>query len=280
MWTVISRGAREWVVVSLAVAVCGLACDDGGPIEPSTAVARPSDGSLGVDGRAVPAPERWTRRFVPPEADKYDSDRDAWVPESQADNGPETEPGMVIWEVSEFQPGSEPTAEQRRAADDLVERCYAAALRHGWDDFEKGAADGFSPVDRHHYRNDEFMLDDRVLDPDHPETLMYYATPEGQRLAGMMFFARDRDARGRQIGGPLTIWHYHSWFRAQCVVKGLSQNWSVDGKCAKGVPSHRSGEMMHVWLVDHPSGRFATPMFLPYPILSAGLEKRLRERGF
>ena len=76
------------------------------------------------------------------------------------------------------------------------------------------------------------------------------------------------------------LWHYHSWFRPQCVVDGLSMGWSIDGKCGKGVPSHFSGEMMHVWLLDHPGGRFATPMFLPYEVIGRGLEKRQRERGF
>ena len=121
-----------------------------------------------------------------------------------------------------------------------------------------------------------------LIDPDHPEYLMYYATPpEGkQRLAGFMFYARNRKARGPEIGGPLTIWHYHSWLRPQCVVDGLAVNWSVDGKCERGVPSQYSGEMMHVWLLEHPQGDFATPMYLPHDLLMQGLERRLEERGF
>jgi hypothetical protein len=63
-------------------------------------------------------------------------------------------------------------------------------------------------------------------------------------------------------------------------VNGLSVKWSVGGKCEKGVPSQYSGEMMHVWLIDHPEGDFATPMSLPTDVLVRGLEKRLRERGF
>jgi hypothetical protein len=95
-----------------------------------------------------------------------------------------------------------------------------------------------------------------------------------------MFYARSREARGPQIGGPLTIWHYHTWLRPQCVVDGLSVNWSVGGKCKRGVPSQYSGEMMHVWLVDHPLGPFASPMYLPSEYLMRGLERRLEERGF
>jgi hypothetical protein len=38
--------------------------------------------------------------------------------------------------------------------------------------------------------------------------------------------------------------------------------------------------MMHVWLVDHPLGPFASPMYLPSEYLMRGLERRLEERGF
>jgi hypothetical protein len=189
---------------------------------------------------------------------------------------------MVIWEVSEYPPGSVPTAEQVTAADDLVERCYAAAPRHRWHEYDRGLADGYRRVDAYHYRNDEFMLDDQVLNPDRPEVLMYYPTPpDGEkRLAGFMFYARNREVRGPQIGGPRTLWHYHTWLRPQCVVDGLSVNWSMDGKCKRGIPSQYSGEMMHVWLVDHPEGDFASAMYVPTDVLMRGLQRRLEERGF
>jgi hypothetical protein len=236
---------------------------------------------------APPAPlgPRWVHRFVPKGLAKYQPEEDRWRPE-----GPrirESTPGMVVWEVSEISPGTLPTAAQQRTADDFVERCFEAAVRHGWDRFERALSDGYRSVDRHHYRNDEYMLDDRVLDPDHPEVLMFYTTPpvgtetEGrQRLAGFMFYAKNREARGPQFGGPLTIWHYHSWFRPQCVVDGLAVNWSIDGKCKRGSLSYFSGEMVHVWLIDRKEGRFATPMFIPRHKLEPMLAQRLEERGF
>jgi hypothetical protein len=225
---------------------------------------------------------RWVHRYVPTGIEHYRPEEDRWRPESEVPRGRVTTRGMVVWEVSEYPPGSTPTPDQAAAADALIERCYAAALRHGWHRYERGLEDGYRKIDSHHYRNDEFMLDDHVLDPDRPEALMYYATPpDGQQhLAGFMFYASSREARGPQIGGPLTIWHYHSWHRPQCVVDGLSVNWSVDGRCKRGVPSQYSGEMMHVWLIDHPDGPFGTPMFLPYEFLEEGLQRRLEERGF
>ena len=244
---------------------------------PETASTPPSAG----DTASGDAP-RWVHRYVPPGLKKYRSEEDRWRPESEVSRDPESTPGMVIWEVSEYPPGTTATPEQQRAADEFVERCYAAALRHGWDRVERGLADGYRRVDQSHYRKDEFMLDEHVLDPDRPEVLMYYPTPpDGKsQLAGLMFYARNREARGPQFGGPLTIWHYHTWHRSQCVVDGLGIGWSIQGKCEQGEPSFFSGEMIHVWLIDHPEGRFATPMHLPLDVLEPALEKRRRERGF
>ena len=221
-------------------------------------------------------------RYVLKELEHYRPKDDRWVPEPETSRKRVTTKGMVIWEVSGYPPGSVPTPDQVAAADELVERSYEAALRHGWHEYERGLADGYRKIDAYHYRNDDFMLDDHVLNPDRPEVLMYYPSPpDGERrLTGLMFYARNREARGPQIGGPLTIWHYHTWLRPQCVVDGLFVKWTVGGKCERGVPSQYSGEMMHVWLIDHPQGAFATPMILPNDLVMRGLENRLEERGF
>jgi hypothetical protein len=228
------------------------------------------------------ASKRWVHRYVPTGIGHYLPEQDRWVPESEEHHAPVTAPGMIVWEVSEYPPGSVPTPAQLAAGDDMIERCYEAALRHGWHEYDRGLADGYRSIDSYHYRNDEYMVDDHVIDPDRPEALMYIATPpDGQQhLAGIMFYAKNREARGPQFGGPLTIWHWHTWLRPQCIVDDLSVNWSVNGKCKRGVPDQYSGEMMHVWLVDHPVGPFGSPMFLPYKDLIAGLEKRFEERGF
>ena len=127
-------------------------------------------------------------------------------------------------------------------------------------------ADGYRLMfeDNRHYEKREYIFDDRVLDPEHPEFLMYYGTPSGKQLAGFMFYARTHDSRGPQIGGNITLWHYHVWSTRMCLLHGML---SVDvadegGRCARGAPSHRSPEMIHVWLFDHPQGRFATSMHL------------------
>jgi hypothetical protein len=220
--------------------------------------------SLGCGREADPiVQDRYARRVVP-----FDPE---WKRESEIPVGPQRYPRMVMWEVSNYSPESAPTPEQQRAADDLIERCRAAAVAHGWQDPEKGVADGFLRPrgpdgklipDDHHHRNDAHMLDDRILDCDRPEYLMYHPTSDGaMELAGFMFFARTPTEHGPQVGGPLTVWHYHKWSVAQCMVDDLLDvGWATDGSCETGVPSHRSAEMLHVWMIDRPNGPFSSSM--------------------
>jgi hypothetical protein len=218
-------------------------------------------------------PDRYARKFLPFVA--------GWRLESEIPAKIQESPHMVIWEVSEFPPETKATPAQRRAADDLVERCRAAAVAHGWHDYDRGLADGYhlprdsqgGVLDARHYRNDAFVLDNATLDPERPEYLMYYPTPDGtQQLVGFMFFGRQQAARGPQIGGPLTVWHYHIFKTKQCLTEGILQGgWAVDGKCEKGVGYHRSAEMLHVWLIDRPLGAFSTSMWLKNPM---GLDAR------
>ncbi|HKQ97019.1 MAG TPA: hypothetical protein VJV75_04015 [Candidatus Polarisedimenticolia bacterium] len=183
---------------------------------------------------------------------------------------------MRMLEVSRF-PGVEPTPAQKQAAEEMVKRCYAAAEKHGWYDFAKATADGFKlkVSDDTHYNNIDNLFDDRVLDPDRPEYLMYYDSPDGKVLAGFMFVPRSNTEEGPQFGGPLTRWHYHTWGSPICLVKGIYDTGApVDGKCDMGAPSYRSPEMLHVWLLDHPQGPFATGMGLS----DALIDRLLRER--
>lgn len=220
-------------------------------------------------------PDRFARRFLP-----FDPE---WRRESEIPPTPQRYPRMVMWEVSNYAPGAAPSPEQQRAADELVARCRAAAAAHGWHDYEKGIADGFLPPrgsdgevnpHDHHHRSDAHMLDDRVLDCERPEYLMYHPDARGAKeLVGFMFYARTPTERGPQIGGPLTVWHFHKWSIAQCMIDDLIDvGWALDGRCAEGVPSHRSAEMLHVWLVDRPGGPFSTSMRMDEVLEMEGID--------
>lgn len=207
-----------------------------------------------------------------------------WQHESRIPAEPQETPAMVIWEVSRFSPGGEPSPEQKRFSEDLVARSFAAAEKNGWMDFEKGTRAGYIKLfgDRHHYVNKEYILDDAILDPERPEFLMYYDRPEGKKLVGFMFLARKPDEKGPQVGGPRTVWHYHIWADKICLLNGLMVVGLPDeeGACTQGNPGHRSPEMMHIWLVDHPSGPFGTEMRIDPNLLGKLLEKRRAQRGY
>ncbi len=193
---------------------------------------------------------------------------------------PQKKPKMVIWEVTQYPPGAQPTPEQREAAKQLIERSERAAVEQDWENFDHAHAEGFRmlPGDRRHYYNREYILDDRILDPERPEFLMYYDAPEGKRLVGYMFYARTLTERGPQIGGPLTVWHYHVWSHAACLVRGVAPGGLFrDGPCPEGlVRTRRSPEMLHVWLIDRPNGPFSTSMFLPPAEVQQLLDDRAR----
>ena len=171
--------------------------------------------------------------------------------------------GQETYEVTQF-PKEQPTPEQRRRAEELIEKSRASAKRHGWFEYDNAEKDGFNllPADNIHYVNRAFALDDVQLDPDRPEFLLFLDTPTGKRLAAFMFLARGPGDHGVQVGGPLTLWHYHAWIDPVCllerrIVIGFSDR---SGLCGNGVPMTRSPEMMHVWLIKNPGGPFATSM--------------------
>jgi len=190
---------------------------------------------------------------------------------------PQKKPAMLIYEVTQY-PGIEPTDEQRAAAEALRNASLLAATQRGWYDFETGLSAGYAPMfsDDVHYVNESFVFDDAELDPERPEFLMYYQTPQGMSLVGFMFYVARPLERGKQIGGSLTTWHYHVWSRPQCLLGDLlAVNVpNLGGECAQGVPRTRSPEMLHVWLIEHPEGPFATRMQIRPKLLTRLIEQR------
>ncbi len=181
-----------------------------------------------------------------------------WVAETQ-DNINSL--GFGMFELSQF-PDLRATPEQQKNADELVTNSIQNALRRGWFDQKNAFADGFELMfdDETHYINKTYIMDSEVLNPERPEFLMYYSTKKGPVLMGIMYGAFER---GPQVGGPLTLWHYHLG-RVSCYENGRFPLSDLDanGKCGKGVPLGKSPEMLHVWFFKHPDGPFATRMTL------------------
>ena len=192
---------------------------------------------------------------------------------SQHDRSTHVEITAEMIEVNSYSDQPIPTAEQRQMAKELLNDSYEAAVENGWFDYSNGLIDGFKPMfsSPNHYIHEEYMLDDEILNPNKPEFLMYYDTLSGKKLVGYMYFVRTPDEVGPQIGGSLTVWHYHVWDKPFCMFEGMYVVGKPDaeGVCAKGNPELKSPEMMHVWFVDHPDGPFASRMDLPLEVLES-----------
>ena len=110
-----------------------------------------------------------------------------------------------------------------------------------------------------HYVNVDYFDDGRILDPDHPESLVYQPDGKGGKklTAAMYMLAPDQTLDDvPDIGGKLTQWHIHNnlCFNAQGRVAGLRQN---NGECGPGLNKGSEAPMIHVWIEPHPCGPFA-----------------------
>jgi hypothetical protein len=112
-----------------------------------------------------------------------------------------------------------------------------------------------------HFHNRRYASDGRVLDPERPESLVYYQPPNGERKLVGTLFLMPSGQPGPQFGGPLTVWHTHAnpCFNAQQTRLAAFAN--AQGQCPAGtILRETTAPMLHVWLVDNPGGVFANEM--------------------
>jgi hypothetical protein len=110
--------------------------------------------------------------------------------------------------------------------------------------------DGLAGID-FHASNPAYEKDGRILDPAHPETLVYAVAPNGQPvLMGAMFLMPQIGQPGPTVGGPLTVWHAHEDVCIALTPPGLSGLLSPLGTCPVGsILLPRTAEMIHIWIV-------------------------------
>ncbi len=115
--------------------------------------------------------------------------------------------------------------------------------------------DGF--LGHEHYLNIANMNDDKLLDPDYPESLVYDTSVTPKKLVAAMFMMDSGDtlADVPELGGELTQWHVHDnlCFNGARVA-GLTDQ---DGNCGAGLTKGAATPMIHVWIEPHPCGPFA-----------------------
>jgi hypothetical protein len=105
--------------------------------------------------------------------------------------------------------------------------------------------DGFLGLE--HSLNQANMNDDKLLDPDYPESLVYDTSVTPKKLVAAMFMMNPGDtlADVPELGGKLTQWHVHdNLCFAGPQVAGLTD---AEGNCAAGLTKGAETPMIHVW---------------------------------
>ncbi len=158
-------------------------------------------------------------------------------------------PGTIFTAV----PARDATPAEQAAATDLVRAARTALARYA--DPAVAAADGYrvdglAGID-FHASNPANENDGRILDPAHPETLVYAVAPDGRPvLMGAVFQMPKIGQPGPTIGGPLTVWHAHEDVCISLTPPGLSGLLSPLGTCPVGsILLPRTAEMIHIWIV-------------------------------
>ena len=115
-----------------------------------------------------------------------------------------------------------------------------------------------------HYFNAANVTDGRVLDPDHPEGLMYAHTERGPVLIAAVYLMNNPGDEGAQPGGCLTTWHSHDNLCSTDPAAGRITGLHGPGKpCPPGQVVYQAPPMMHTWVIDVPGGPFARDIDTP-----------------
>lgn len=132
-----------------------------------------------------------------------------------------------------------------------TETAYAAGYR----------SIGDSITGEEHYINWSLRDDDRILDPDHPEALVYKVGPGDERtLEAAMFMLPPGSTWDDvpDIGGPLTQWHIHNDL---CLTDDpepkVASITGPEGDCPDDLIKITPVPMIHVWITPNACGPFA-----------------------
>lgn len=170
--------------------------------------------------------------------------------------------GTVL--ITEFDIDAAPTPTQQEAADSFAAQTTDALLSR-WQNLEDAVAAGYERFDDVHWMRFDSIVDGSTLNVNDPESLMYAQDPDtGEWILVSAMFVAPYEVHGEQIGGPLTVWHFHDYDPPMCMRGNV---WPLSDapadptmKCPDG--STRLGtspEMLHVWIAN-PVGRFEHDM--------------------
>lgn len=178
--------------------------------------------------------------------------------------------GTAVWAVALARPDAQhvhagavlqatnevPNAQQKAAAEQLYAETLTAIAPYR--DWRTAWAAGYRPggsqsMPSTHWMNQQYVKRGYVMDPQHPQGLVYANTQHGPVLLGAMFEMQHLGQFGPDPGGPLTAWHEH---QNVCLAPlglefSLMTPYSV---CPVGAIDVSAPPMLHVWIVDNPKG--------------------------
>ena len=157
------------------------------------------------------------------------------------------------------------TPQQQAAAENLIAVTLVELPQ--WSDYHVAEAAGFqsigdSATGHEHFVQWDWIEDDVILDPNHPESLVYEPQPDGtKKLVSAMYMTASTVALEDvpDIGGALMQWHIHnnlcySGWPEHPRVAGVT---SPNGGCPNGLVNPPPAPMIHVWIVPQECGPFA-----------------------
>jgi len=152
-----------------------------------------------------------------------------------------------------------PTQAQWDAANQLYRETKAAIAP--FTDWRAAWAAGYRPggsqtMPSTHWMNQRYVDAGYVMDPRHPQGLVYANSKHGPVLLGAMFQMKRIGEFGPDPGGPATAWHQHE----NICFTPLGFEFSLltpTATCPLGAISISAPPMLHVWIVDNPGGPFA-----------------------
>jgi hypothetical protein len=157
------------------------------------------------------------------------------------------------------------TPQQQAFAENLV----AATVRDlpQWADLTAVEAAGFRSIGdagtgHEHYIQWDWIDDDRVLDPDYPESLVFEPRSDGSKeLVAAMFMLPGGTPLDEvpDLGGELMQWHVHGdlCFTDDPVAPQVAGVKPLGGLCQPPLVDGTMSPMIHVWIRPHECGPFA-----------------------
>jgi hypothetical protein len=156
------------------------------------------------------------------------------------------------------------TPAQLARADHLLNATIADLPK--WSTTAKAEAAGYRSIGDsitgdEHYVNWSYVDDSHILDPTHPESLVYEYRNGRQSVVAAMYMLPwgSTFADIPDVGGGLTQWHVH---RDLCLTDDPQQKFvagfaALGGPCPAGTTKAGNTPMLHVWTVPNPCGPFA-----------------------